>query len=283
MNSFYENLRNGDVSFFDTVVGAFEWNEHQHVPINCQFAIRSETQNKESPDAPHPDVIHAFAGDNLAAYAGHFPPPDTWKACWEENDLGAQTIVLAVHNANMGAGAVKIGLDTIERDHPVLINPGYLGGCTVLYCYNSNSNDFYCLHTGGESGSAFSTQGVGINHLCTVFNRLKDTDDPVIDPADPCTADDKCLNPTLLKFGPNVGRSVAIFTCKLQDCAMASSDTVEVFNYYQDENVRYARAYALLYRDENNNPGIKVFACRDADPLGESSGMAVNSLAYVLL
>jgi hypothetical protein len=288
MAKYLTELKKGDISFFDKMRCGFEWKSDVDIAsmqnkINYQWVTATSLNHPSvggnASDAPK-RAIHMHPGNNIKKYLGSGVPVAPTRNTWSTNDFGKETIIIAVHNVDpSGAAGIKIPTSEIKKDHPVIINTGYMGGCCVLFGYDSKKKDFYCLHTGGQS---FSTRKEGIVLLNKAYKNLKQGPSA---PQKNCGAR-SCNYGWLTEIGDDIGRAVCYYLGKphenRSECNVSSTGNTSMFNYYQNVNNRSGRAYALLYRKNPFEIGIKVYCSIDGDSLSPNVGNSIKSTGFIL-
>ncbi|MFV8761818.1 DUF4765 family protein [Yersinia enterocolitica] len=79
---------------------------------------------------------------------------------WTKNNLTSQTSIIRVTNSTRGANGIRIALEEVQENKPVIITNGDLSGCTTIIARKGGY--LYAAHTGTAESLVGFTSTIGV-------------------------------------------------------------------------------------------------------------------------
>ncbi|MGV8000598.1 cytotoxic necrotizing factor Rho-activating domain-containing protein [Photorhabdus temperata subsp. temperata] len=200
---------------------------------------------------PFHGVIAGFSGDQVTSSESGSA---TIGVHWGENTLDPNIIGINVVNGASGTVGIKIALEDIQPECPVIITSGALSGCTMMYAVKDN--DFFAYHTGQKPGDdEWKTGRQGVVTTNQSHQALLPNSEPV-------TVGEH--NNDLVNIFAKYDQSVITYMGKPGVVIDNTAENVSVFNYDEIKPeklaIRAGYSYALLARDDKGKVNVKVLS-----------------------
>ncbi|ENC0939504.1 CNF1 family cytotoxic necrotizing factor, partial [Escherichia coli] len=182
-NSNYKRLSIGDIDVLKGR-GAFSSVRQRNIYISFQ-AANSDLLNKSGvyirtlklSDIGYDPVFYNYGlgisgSPTLNTYTGEIVTEETLQTTsyWKKYNLTTDTSIIHLSNSKQGANGIKINLDDLMKEKPVVITSGELSGCTSIWA--RKGNQFYAVHTGTVEPIKNFTSTTGVIKAIEVLSSL---------------------------------------------------------------------------------------------------------------
>ncbi|MGR5115594.1 CNF1 family cytotoxic necrotizing factor [Photobacterium damselae] len=168
---------------------------------------------------------------------------------WKENNLTNNTNIIRVSNSARGANGIKIELEQVQANKPVIITSGNLSGCTTIVARKGGW--LYKVHTGTTEPVAGFTSTTGVQKAVEVFKLLL-TDGAEVPRVEGIMNNDFLVNYLADNFDESL-ITYASSDAKQGSIITVSHDNVLTFPYYTNDNLLgFGTSATILARVDNN-------------------------------
>lgn len=186
----------------------------------------------------------------LNTYTGEIltDSPSLGATYWTKNNLTNQTSIIRVTNSTSGANGIKIALEEVQENKPVIITNGNLSGCTTIIARKGGY--LYAVHTGTSEPLIGFTSTTGVKKAVEVFSTLAGQEIPILTG----TINNDFLVNFLADNFDNALITYSSSNLKPSSIISISRDNVSTFPYYTDDITQpgFGTSVTILVRMDNN-------------------------------
>ncbi|MBB7655459.1 CNF1 family cytotoxic necrotizing factor [Escherichia coli] len=186
----------------------------------------------------------------LNTYTGELltDPSSFSSTYWSKYNLTNKTSIIRVVNSARGANGIRIALEEVQENKPVIITNGDLSGCTTIVA--RKGGDLYAVHTGTLEPLIGFTSTTGVKKAVEVLSTLAGQEIPALMGT--------INNDFLVDFlADNFDKSLITYSSsklKPNSIITVSRDNVSTFPYYTDDIIQpgFGTSVTILVRKDNN-------------------------------
>ncbi|EHJ8767070.1 CNF1 family cytotoxic necrotizing factor, partial [Escherichia coli] len=196
------------------------------------------------------DEIGLNGSPTLNTYTGEIltDPSLPGVTYWKKNNLTSQTSIIRLTNSNRGANGIKVSLEDVQENRPVIITNGNLSGCTTIL--SRKGGDLYAVHTGTLEPLVGFTSTIGVNKAIEVLSALTGEHVPVFTGA----IDNNFLVQYLSDKFDNSLITYSSSSLKPSSIISITRNNVFTFPYYTDDIIQpgFGTSVTILVRKDNS-------------------------------
>jgi len=194
------------------------------------------------------NTIGVNGSPTLNTYTGEImaDPSALGLTYWKENNLTNNTGIINISNSTRGANGIKIELEAVKVNKPVIITSGELSGCTTILARKGGY--LYQVHTGTSEILDGFTSTIGVKKAIEVFELLEDT---IIPKVEGIMNNDFLANYLAKNFDESL-ITYASSSAKPSSVITVSHNNVSTFPYYTDDGlIGFGTSATILARVDN--------------------------------
>lgn len=186
----------------------------------------------------------------LNTYTGEFVTDSSsiGATYWRKYNMTSDTSIIYVSNSARGANGIRISIQDIQQNKPVIITSGELSGCTTIF--TRKGNHLYGVHTGTSESLSGFTSTTGVIKAIEVLSTLAELDIPVMTE----TINNNFLVDFLAEHFDNSLISYSSSHLKPESIISINRENVFTFPYYTDDIIppAFGTSVAILVRQDEN-------------------------------